>query len=79
MKLVSFRTSGAVKLGAVVDDSVVPINALLDRSEQVPDDMVAFLTAGDVAMQSARKAVDAFRRGGAASQPLHSDAPCHGL
>ena len=63
MKLVSYKAGGAVKIGAVVDDKVIPINALLGASEQIPDDMVAFLTAGDTAMRSARKAVEAFQRG----------------
>ena len=63
MKLVSFKANGAVRIGAVVDDSVVAINDLLASNEQIPDDMVAFLAAGDIAMQAASRAVAAFQRG----------------
>ena len=63
MKLVSFKTDGAVRIGAVVDDSVIALNDLLPPNEQIPDDMVAFLAAGDVAMQAARTAVAEFQHG----------------
>jgi hypothetical protein len=64
MKLVSYKIGGSVRIGAVVDDKVLPLNALLPAAEQIPDDMTAFLMAGDAAMQAARKAVETFRRGG---------------
>jgi acylpyruvate hydrolase len=64
MKLVSYKAGGGVRIGAVVDDKVVHLNALLPKAEQIPDDMTAFLMAGDAAMQAARKAVETFRRGG---------------
>src|SRR5689334_9938581 len=63
MRLVSFRSEGRVQLGAVVDDKVFALNAVLAASERVPDDMTAFLAAGDPAMRAARKAVEAFRSG----------------
>src|SRR6476661_9305361 len=63
MRLVSFKSSGVVRIGAVVDDTVVHLNALLPGAERIPDDMTAFLTAGEPAMAAARKAVEAFRRG----------------
>lgn len=63
MRLVSYRAEGRIKIGAVVDDKVVPLNAVLNPAEHVPDDMTAFLTAGDAAMAAARKAVDQYRRG----------------
>lgn len=62
MRLVSYKAGGSVRIGAVVDDNVVHLNALLLKAEQIPDDMTAFLMAGDVAMQAARKAVETFRR-----------------
>src|ERR1700704_4055301 len=63
MRLVSFKHSGAVRIGAVVDDKVVHLNALLSGAEQLPNDMTAFLTTGEPAMAAARKAVEAFKRG----------------
>ena len=63
MRLVSFKSVGGVTIGAVVDDKVVHLNALLSAVERVPDDMTAFLTAGEPAMAAARKAIDAFKRG----------------
>ena len=63
MRLVSFKSVGGVTIGAVVDDKVVHLNALLSAVERVPDDMTAFLMAGEPAMAAARKAIDAFKRG----------------
>ena len=63
MRLVSFKSSGVVRIGAVVGDTVVHLNALLPGAERIPDDMTAFLTAGEPAMAAARKAVEAFKRG----------------
>lgn len=63
MKLVSYRQAGAVRIGAVVGDKVVHLNGLLPGAERIPDDMTAFLAAGEPAMKAARKALDAFGRG----------------
>ena len=63
MRLVSFKSSGVVRIGAVVGDTVVHLNGLLPGAERIPDDMTAFLTAGEPAMAAARKAVEAFKRG----------------
>ena len=63
MRLVSFKSVGGVTIGAVVDDKVVHLNALLSAAERVPDDMTGFLAAGEPAMAAARKAIDAFKRG----------------
>ena len=63
MRLVSFKDSSGVRIGAVVDDKVVHLNALLSAAERVPDDMTGFLAAGEPAMAAARKALDAFKRG----------------
>lgn len=75
MKLVSYLLDGAVRIGAVVDDKVVNLNALLPESEQLPSDMVAFLTEGEGAMARARKAIERFASGAdaaAAAIPLAS-------
>jgi acylpyruvate hydrolase len=74
MKLVSYLLDGAVRVGAVVDDKVVNLNALLPESDRLPSDMVAFLTEGEGAMARARKAIDRFVSGGdaAAAIPLAS-------
>lgn len=60
MKLVSYKVDGSIKIGAVVGDKVVRLNALLSPAEQVPDDMVAFLETEGRAMAAAQKAVDAY-------------------
>src|SRR4029077_1822300 len=70
MRLVSFKVSSGVRIGAVVDDKVVHLNALLSAAERVPDDMTAFLTAGERALAAARKAVDAFKRGEGRDAPV---------
>jgi acylpyruvate hydrolase len=67
MKLVSYLLDGTVRVGAVVDDKVVNLNALLPEGEQIPSDMVAFLTEGEGAMARARKAIDRFVSGDAAA------------
>ena len=63
MRPASFKDSSGVRIGAVVDDKVVHLNALLSAAERVPDDMTAFLAAGEPAMAAARKAIEAFKRG----------------
>ncbi len=72
MKLVSYRLDGSVRLGAVVGNEVVHLNAMLPTAEQIPDDMVDFLKAGGPAMASAQRAVDRFAREktAAAATPL---------
>ena len=60
MRLVSFKDSSGVRIGAVVDDKVVHLNALLSTAERVPDDMTAFLTEGERALAAARKALDSL-------------------
>jgi len=62
MKLVSYRLDGAVRIGAVVGDEVVHLNALLPTGDRIPDDMVEFLTAGEPAMAAARRAVERFQK-----------------
>src|SRR5215470_6193786 len=63
MRLVSFKIDGQVRIGAVIADKVLPLNTVLSVPEQVPDDMTAFLAAGEPAMQAARKAVETFEQG----------------
>jgi 2-keto-4-pentenoate hydratase/2-oxohepta-3-ene-1,7-dioic acid hydratase in catechol pathway len=74
MKLVSYRQDGIVRIGAVVDDKVVHLNALLPADRQIPDDMVEFLQRGESAMAAARAAVERFgrERPAAATVPLAS-------
>lgn len=63
MKLVSYKSAGGVRIGAVAGGSVVHLNALLAEGERIPDDMTDFLKAGEPAMQAARRAVERFARG----------------
>jgi acylpyruvate hydrolase len=73
MKLVSYKLNGSVRIGAVVNEQVVDLNAMLAANEQLPSDMVAFLSQGEVAMARARKAIDHFASGGmAAATPLQA-------
>ena len=60
MRLVSYRHSGTVRIGAVVDEQVVHLNALLPAGAQIPDDMVEFLKQGELAMEAARGALARF-------------------
>jgi 2-keto-4-pentenoate hydratase/2-oxohepta-3-ene-1,7-dioic acid hydratase in catechol pathway len=60
MKLVSYRHSATVRIGAVVDEQVVHLNALLPAGAQIPDDMVEFLKQGEPAMEAARGALARF-------------------
>jgi 2-keto-4-pentenoate hydratase/2-oxohepta-3-ene-1,7-dioic acid hydratase in catechol pathway len=62
MKLVSYRSDGHVRIGAVVDGTVIHLNALLAADEQIPDDMVEFLERADDAMDAAWRAVGRFLR-----------------
>jgi acylpyruvate hydrolase len=62
MKLVSYRLDGVVRIGAVVGDEVVHLNALLPTAEKIPDDMVEFLEMGEPAMAAARRALDRFQK-----------------
>src|SRR5438105_2813874 len=72
MKLVSYRCDGGVRIGAVVGDAVVHLNAMLSGGEQIPDDMVEFLEHGDAAMEDAWRAVGRYLRDrpAAAAMPL---------
>jgi acylpyruvate hydrolase len=67
MKLVSYRLDGAVRIGAVVGEQVVHLNALLPTAEKIPDDMVEFLEMGEPAMAAARRALDRFQKENTAS------------
>ena len=74
MKLVSYRHNGSVRIGAVLDDQVVDLNAPLPAAEALPGDMVAFLELGDSAMDAARRAVARYEaeRPASAATPLAS-------
>ena len=53
MKLVSYRSTGEqVHLGAVKDDRIINLHRA--SAGELPDDMLEFLKAGEVAMQTAR-------------------------
>ena len=62
MKLVSYRQNGGVRVGAVVGDQVVHLNALLPADRQLPDDMVQLLERGESALEAARAALERFAR-----------------
>ena len=71
MKLVTFKDNKGVHIGAVVEATVIDFERALGAGA-VPSDMVAFLAAGEPAMQKARQAVEAYKQGKAAdaAQPL---------
>lgn len=54
MKLVTFSHAGATRIGVVVGDEVVDLTT---AAPQLPREMVAFLTAGQPALDAARAAV----------------------
>lgn len=62
MKLVSYRRDDKLGIGAVVGGTVVHLNALLSGDEQIPDDMVEFLTLGEAAINQAWRAVGRYLR-----------------
>ena len=73
MKLVTFKDNKGVRIGAVVDDKVVDFALALGcGQEPIPDEMVAFLRAGEPAMEKARQAVERYKQGAVddAAQPL---------
>ena len=70
MRLVSFNDGGETRIGVVVADKVVPVNAMLPASERVSDDMTAFLAAGEPAMRAARAAAEAYERGAGADTAI---------
>jgi 2-keto-4-pentenoate hydratase/2-oxohepta-3-ene-1,7-dioic acid hydratase in catechol pathway len=75
MKLISFVVNGDTRIGAVVGDTVVDLNATLAKSGQgIPSDMAAFLAQGQSVMNRAKEAVQQFEKGGksAVTAPLSS-------
>lgn len=53
MKLATFTHGGSTRIGAVTDDGIVDFAAAVP---DLPREMIAFLAAGDAAMDAARKA-----------------------
>ncbi len=67
MKLVSFNHKDGVRIGAVVGDTVVYLDAALGRaSGAIPSDMTAFMVAGQAMMDLAREAISRYEQGDAA-------------
>ncbi len=60
MRLVTFLYNGATRLGALRGQQVIDLNG---ADSSLPADIIAFLEAGDVALQTARKALDAASTG----------------
>ncbi len=72
MKLITFKVAGSTRIGAVVNENVVDLNAAYEalqdsqgkiRSKQiaeayVPNDMTGFLQGGKESMQSANEAIN---------------------
>lgn len=75
MKLVSYLTTGQTRIGILHHDRIYPLNELLQqlRLPLQPDDMTQFLKAGEPAMQSARKALQAIQQGTTASYIDYAD------
>ena len=53
MKLATFTHAGSTRIGVVTGDSVVDLSA---AAPDLPTEMVAFLEAGDAALDAARAA-----------------------
>ena len=63
MKLVTYTSGTDTRLGAMLDDkTIVDLNRA--SGDKLPADMIAFLNAGDEAMQTARTAIEAARAAG---------------
>ena len=56
MRLVTFSESSTTRIGLLRGQQIIDLNAL---APSLPTDMLAFLQAGDSAMQEARKHTDA--------------------
>jgi 2-keto-4-pentenoate hydratase/2-oxohepta-3-ene-1,7-dioic acid hydratase in catechol pathway len=64
MKLVTYTNGAENRLGAMLDDKIVDLNRA--SGGKLPTDMIAFLVAGEDAMQLARTTLDAARAAGSA-------------
>ena len=75
MKLISFKINDNTRIGAVVGDTVVDLNATLAKAgETIPSDMAAFFGLGEGIMNRARETVRQFEKGdrGIVTIPLES-------
>jgi 2-keto-4-pentenoate hydratase/2-oxohepta-3-ene-1,7-dioic acid hydratase in catechol pathway len=73
MRLATFSEGGSTRIGVVVGDEIVDLAA---AAPSLPDDMTAFLTQGDAAMQAARDALEAgANRISLSSVTLHAAVP----
>ena len=57
MKLVTYELNGAMRIGAEVGGQIIHLNSFLGANEQLPENMVSFLSLGSPAMQSAQKSI----------------------
>lgn len=62
MRLISYRSEGQIRIGAVAGERVANLDSILTDAGFPPGDMVAFLGLGDVALADASKLVAAAQR-----------------
>ena len=60
MKLVTYQANGAMLIGAEHDGRIIHLNSFLSKEEQLPENMVSFLTQGQPAMLLAKKAIENY-------------------
>lgn len=60
MKLVTYQVSGTMLIGAEIEGRILHLNSFLSKDEQLPENMVSFLTQGQSAMILAKKAIENY-------------------
>jgi len=60
LKLVTYQVSGTMLIGAEIEGRILHLNSFLSKDEQLPENMVSFLTQGQSAMILAKKAIENY-------------------
>jgi len=57
---VTYQVSGTMLIGAEIEGRILHLNSFLSKDEQLPENMVSFLTQGQSAMILAKKAIENY-------------------
>ena len=78
MKLVSFKSAGRPRLGAIKDGAVVDLAlAAGELGATLPDDMMALLQLGEGGLTAARELLERADPGPHTPSPWKPCRPCH--
>lgn len=61
MKLVTYELNSAILIGAEVNGRIIHLNSFLAPTEQLPENMVSFLSLGQPAMDLAKKSIETYQ------------------